>query len=86
MLNYYHRHLSNLPTILEPLRELLRKSFRNPKMMLCSSQRLAHYDPSTPLVVSCDPSPYGIGAVISQTMPDGSGRPITYASRTLNAA
>ena len=98
MLNYYHRHLSNLSTVLEPLRELLRKrakwkwqdcqkqSFRNPKMMLCSSKRLVHYDPSTPLVLSCDPSPYGIGAVISQTMPDGSGRPITYASRTLNAA
>ena len=83
---------------MEPLRELLRKrakwkwqdcqkqSFRNPKMMLCSSKRLVHYDPSTPLVVSCDPSPYGIGVVISQTMPNGSGRPITYTSRTLNAA
>ena len=98
MLNYYHRHLSNLSAILESLHELLRKgskwkgqdrqkqSFRNAKMMLCSSKRLVHYDPSKLSVVSCDRFLYGIGTVISHTMPDGSERPIAYALRTLSAA
>ena len=47
---------------------------------------LAHYDQGLPLKLDCDASAYGVGAVLSHTFPDGSVRPIAYASRTLSAA
>ena len=43
-----------------------------------------HYDPKIELVVSCDASPYGIGAVLVYVMEDGSEKPVAYASRTLS--
>ena len=98
MLNYYHRHLPNLAETLEPLHRLLRKNekwvwgneqtkaFEKVKEMLCSKNLLIHYDPNKPIVLSCDASPYGIGAVLAHVMPDGSERPIAYTSRTLASA
>ena len=47
---------------------------------------LVHYDPEKGLVVSCDASPYDIGAVIAHIMKDGSEKPVAYASRTLSTA
>lgn len=59
-------------------------SFQVSKEKLMSASVLAHYDPKLPLRLAGDASNYGIGAVISHVYPDGSERPIAYASRTLS--
>ena len=47
---------------------------------------LVHFDPKKPLIVACDASQYGLGAVLSHLMDDGQERPIAFASRTLSPA
>ena len=44
---------------------------------------LVPYDEKRKLILACDASPYGVGAVISHVMDDGEERPIAFASRTL---
>ena len=48
--------------------------------------RCKHYDPTLPIIMVGDASAYGIGTVISHVLPDGSERPIAFASRTLSAS
>ena len=45
-----------------------------------------HYGNKKPLILACDESSYGLGAVLSHIMVDGSERPITFSSRTLSKA
>ena len=55
-------------------------------MLLTSFNLLIHFDPSLPIVLACDASQYGIGAVLAHKLPDGSEQPVGYVSRTLNDA
>ena len=55
-------------------------AFQKLKVALGSS---AHYDPELPVKLDFDASAYGVGAVLSHRYPNGSERPIAYASRTL---
>ena len=59
-------------------------SFEKAKHILSETNFLVHNDLEKPLILACDASPYGIGAVLSHRMPDGSEKPITYVSRTLS--
>jgi len=95
MVNYYHKFLPNVSSVLHPLHRLTRDdvefewddaceaAFQKVKDKLASSKVLVHYDPNLPLVLATDASPYGLGVVLSHIMPDGSERPIAYGSRTL---
>ena len=47
---------------------------------------LAHYDINLPIKLAVDASSYGMGAMISHVYPDGTERPIAFASRTLTTA
>ena len=95
LLHYYGKFLHNLADLLHPLNALLRKGqwkwteecervFQEAKTRLSTAPVLAHFDPSLPLKMAGDASAYGLGAVLSQVSPDGSERPIAFASRTLS--
>ena len=98
LVNYYGKFLPDLASELAPLYKLLQKqrrwkwgpdqeaAFSHVKDLLRSSQVLVHFDDKLPLVLSCDASPYGLGAVLSHRMENGDERPICYASRTLTDA
>ena len=89
LINYYHRFLPNLSTVVHPLTQLFEKNqqceiaFHKVKEMITTEQVLTHYNPSLPLRLACDASPVGIGAVLSHVMHDGTERPKAFASRTL---
>ena len=98
LVNYYHRFLPNLSSVLHPLNQLLEKdhtwewsrecedAFKEAKRLVTSEQVLAHYDPDLPVRVACDASPYGLGSVLIHVMSCGSEKPVAFASRTLNRA
>ena len=63
-----------------------RQVFNESKELLTSSSLLVHFEPKLLILLACDASAYGIGAVLAHRMPDGCEKPIGYASRTLNSA
>lgn len=98
LLNYYGSFIPNLSTMLHPLHQLLRKgvkwewstecqdAFSCSKEALSSTGVLAYYDELKPVILACDASAYGLGAVISHVMEDGTEKPVAFASRTLSPA
>ncbi len=98
IVNYYGKFLPNLSMKLSPLYNLLRKkvrwtwgpqhdaAFQSMKEALQTNSLLVHFDSAKPLLLACDASQYGLGAVLSHVMDNGQERPIAYASRTLNSA
>lgn len=96
LVNYYGRFIENMSELIYPITNLVKlrtdfvwskecqKSFDTIKQELMSDKILVHYDPSLPLVLATDASNYAVGAVLSHIMPDGTERPIRYASQTLS--
>lgn len=95
MANYYNKFIPNLASITSSLNELLKKgtkfiwsakceeSFKNIKKEIVSERVLIHFDQNKQLILATDASPTGLGAILSHRLPDGSERPIAFASRSL---
>ncbi|XP_058041724.1 uncharacterized protein K02A2.6-like [Ahaetulla prasina] len=98
LVNFYAVFLKNKATIAEPLHKLLAKNavwswgkaeakaFEGVKNLLSSDSLLIQYNGTLPLVLVCDASPYGVGAVLSHRLPNGTEAPIAYYSRTMSSA
>lgn len=97
LLNFYSKFLPNLQSRLYPLHELLRKNvpfiwskecemvFNECKTAIVESPVLAFFDPSKPLTLVCDASPYGVGAILNVVV-NGIERPVYMASASLSPA
>ena len=94
---FYSRFMPHHSTVLAPLNNLLKKNvpwkwtksedaaFTAAKNILLNSRTLVHYNESLPLVLSCDASSYGAGAVLSHVI-NGKHQPTAFASCTLTEA
>ena len=94
LVNYYARFLPNLSTTLHPLNRLQQHNipfhwtdactaaFDKVKRQIGSDLVLTHFHPDLLLHVASDASPYGLGAVLSHSMPDGTERPIAQSRIT----
>ena len=92
MLNYYHSFLPDVATVLEPLHKLLRQgtkwcwkteqqvAFEKSQEPFQSADLLVHFQPELELYIFArDALDYGVGAVLSHRMADGTERPIGYS-------
>ena len=98
IVNHYRKFVPLLADISSPLNQLLKKdtpwkwstdcqeSFTKLKEALTTTTVLTHYDPKLQIALACDASSIGIGAVIYHILPDGTEKPIAYASKTLSSA
>ena len=98
MLNYYSEFIKAFSSKMHPLYQLLSNktewlwskeceiAFLWANEVLSTEQVLVHHDPQKPLILSMDASPYGIEAVLSHLMEDGTEWPVEFASRTLSSA
>ena len=98
LINYYGIFFSNLAIALASLYSLLQKSHRwswekqqqsaflEANKQLTVKNLLIHYDHSKKLLLACDASPYGIGAVLSHRLQNGTDQPIAFASCSLSKA
>ncbi|XP_045473436.1 uncharacterized protein K02A2.6-like [Harmonia axyridis] len=96
LINYYGRFLENLSSKLYPIYNLLKegvdfkwdikcqRAFDTVKKEISSDRVLAHFDPQLTLILATDASPYAVGAVLSHVYPDGTERPIQFASQVLS--
>lgn len=97
LINYYGRFIPNLSQELIELYRLTKKgapfvwseecnqAFEKCKRLLVTNDLLIHYDPKKPIVIHCDASPYGLGAILSHIV-DGQDRPVLFTSCTLTKA
>ena len=96
--NYYGKFLPNWATTLALLYCLIKErarwvwgklaeaAFSAVKAVLSSESLLVHFDLAKPLILACDASFVGVGAVLSHCMKDGLDQPIAFTSQTLTPA
>uniref|UniRef100_A0A2S2ND60 RNA-directed DNA polymerase n=1 Tax=Schizaphis graminum TaxID=13262 RepID=A0A2S2ND60_SCHGA len=96
LINYYRGYIPMSSTILSSLYNLTKKNVKwvwsdecesafKKASILKESQLLVTYNPDLPLILTCDSSSYGVGAVLSHII-DKEEKPIMFASSTLSAA
>ena len=97
LVNTVARFVPNLAAMTEPIRQFTHKNspwswgreqseaFEKLCNLISSDTVLAHFDPSLPTQVCHDACKIGISGALTQKHPDGSIRPVTYASRSLSA-
>ena len=93
LIEFYGRFIPQLSSLKEPLTRLTRKNqpfvwlkqqqqaFQKLKSVLCKDVTLSLFDPCEKVVLRCDASPVGIGAVLEQQQ-----RPVLFVSKTLSTA
>ena len=98
LINYYGKFVQNLSCKLKPLYDLLKdntkfvwgkveeEAFITSKDALMSSKVLAHFNPNLQTFITCDGSPVGVGAILSQVDANNVEKPVCYASKTLSRA
>ena len=98
LINYYHKFLPNLSSVVSLLRRLLekdvawewssdcKKAFDDVRSCIASEQVMTHYNPDMPLKFACVASSYSLGAVLSHVFPQEIEKPIAFASRSLSNA
>ena len=96
LVNTVARFVPNLAAMTEPIRRLTHKNtlwswgpeqteaFEKLCNLMSSDTVLAHFDPSLPTQVRHDACKIGISGALTQQHPDGSIRPVAYASRSLS--
>lgn len=97
LINFYGKFICNLSDKISCFYDLLVKdkpwvwsktcsnTFQQSKSWVLSSDVLVHYDVKKPLILTCDASPRGVGAILSHCF-DGVEKPIAFASKSLSAS
>ena len=92
LVTFYLKFVRNLDTMAAPIYQLTRKNVpfdwndecknasESLKQELTSNRFLTYFNPDLPLMVACDASLVGLGAVLAYKLPSGEEKPITYAS------
>ena len=93
MINFLVAHTPNVSTITAPLWSLLKsdtlftwgpeqeKTLATIKQILSTAPVLSYFDPTATSTIQADASQFGLGACLLQK-----GKPVAYASRSLNPA
>jgi len=97
LFSYYLPFLPNFSSVAKPLRDMsdplvwtpaATTAFDNCKKLLASSGVLVHYNPDLPIVVICDASPDGLGAILCHEIVVNNyvtERPVYFASCALTS-
>ncbi len=95
LLNYYHRFLPHISSVLKPLHDLVgktsifewsadcEKAFQKAKNLMKNAHILVPFDPENKTLIAVDASPHSCGAVLLQEI-DSVEQAVQFASCTLS--